>query len=84
MSEFFSLIPELFIWEDVSAISPERWGVYAGLFFLSFVKFAIAALAAMADKSLNFVEIMATVGGGAIVSVVVYTFFGRQINKWIK
>lgn len=60
------------------------WGMYVGLFFASFVKFGIAAAAAMANKSLNFVEILLTIGGGALVSVPFYTFFGDAIRRWFK
>ena len=65
-------------------IPPEKWGVYAGLFATSFVKFTIALIAAVANKSLNFWEILLSAGGGALFSVVVYTYFGRGINFWIK
>ncbi|MEM7368039.1 MAG: hypothetical protein AAF587_05520 [Bacteroidota bacterium] len=84
MFEFYSFLSELLIWDSLSALSTDRFLVYLGLFGLAFVKFAVAALAAMANQSLNFVEIFASVGGGALVSVVVYTFFGQQINRWIK
>ncbi|MEM7657353.1 MAG: hypothetical protein AAF399_14560 [Bacteroidota bacterium] len=64
--------------------SPKPWGVYAGLFATAFVKFAIALIAGVANSSLNFWEILLFVGGGASASVVVYTYFGRSINFWIK
>lgn len=84
MSEIFSFLPELSLWDGLTAISSERLLVYLGLFGLAFVKFAVAALAAMANQSLNFIEIFATVGGGALISVVVYTFFGQQLNRIVK
>lgn len=64
--------------------SPKPWGIYAGLFATAFIKFTIALVAGVANKSLNFFEILLAVGGGASVSVVVYTFFGQGINFWIK
>lgn len=84
MLEFVSWIPELSLWDGWTALSPDRWGVYLGLFVTAFFKFAIAAIAAMSNSTLNFFEIAASVGSGALLSVVVYTYFGQQINKWVK
>ncbi|MDW3649780.1 MAG: hypothetical protein R8P61_22100 [Bacteroidia bacterium] len=55
-----------------------------GLFGLAFVKFALAALAAIPQADLTFWDIMASVGGGALSSVVVYTYFGGAIRAWIQ
>jgi len=60
------------------------WEVLTSLFFLAFVKFAIAAFAAMPNPDLSFWDIMISVGGGGLSSVVFYTYFGKAINKWIK
>lgn len=64
------------------AVDPEQWPVYIGLFATSFVKFFVAAIIAMADSTLNFLEYAATVGGGALLSVPIYTFFGDQIRRF--
>jgi hypothetical protein len=61
-----------------------KWGMYAGLFFASFVKFGLAAVAAMGNSKLNFVEIMLVVGGGALLSVPFYTFFGDQVRRLVQ
>lgn len=61
-----------------------KWGVYMGLFFASFVKFGMAALAAMGNSKLNFVEILVTIGGGALLSVPFYTFFGERVRRVVK
>ncbi|MCI4671214.1 MAG: hypothetical protein MRZ79_23950 [Bacteroidia bacterium] len=64
--------------------APEsKWGWYVLLFSISFVKFFIAAAMALAEPSLNFWEFFLSVGGGALVSVVVYTYFGDQIRRRI-
>ena len=55
-----------------------------GLFGAAFVKFALAAFAAIPQQDLTFWDIMASVGGGALVSVVVYTYFGGAIRAWIQ
>ncbi len=60
------------------------WGLYVGLFFASFVKFGIAAVAAMGNNKLNFVEILLTIGGGALLSVPFYTYFGDQVRRLIR
>lgn len=65
-------------------ISPQEWGLYISLFWASFVKFALAAFAALLDEGLSFPEMFLTVGMGALVSVVVYTYFGRQLNLLIR
>lgn len=59
-------------------------GELVTLFFLSFVKFALAALGAIARPELSFWNIIISVGGGALVSVVFYTYFGNIIRAWIK
>ncbi len=63
-------------------VDPTQWAIYIGLFATSFVKFFIAAIAAVADTTLSFWAYFATVGGGALVSVPVYTFFGEQIRRF--
>lgn len=60
------------------------WGVYFGLFMASFVKFGIAAVAAMGNQSLNFLEILLTIGGGALLSVPFYTYFGSALRAWLQ
>ncbi|MEM6806848.1 MAG: hypothetical protein AAF696_35935, partial [Bacteroidota bacterium] len=62
----------------------EKLPELAALFGLSFVKFAIAALGAITQDHLNFFDILISVGGGALISVVVYTYFGGAIRAWIK
>ncbi|MEL6252420.1 MAG: hypothetical protein AAFR87_10460 [Bacteroidota bacterium] len=55
-----------------------------GLFGAAFVKFALAALAAIPQTDLTFWDILVSVGGGALLSVVVYTYFGGVIRAWIQ
>ncbi|MEO0897267.1 MAG: hypothetical protein AAFY71_12755 [Bacteroidota bacterium] len=59
-----------------------KWAWYGGLFLLAFVKFLLAALAALGDPSLTFWEFFLSVGGGAMLSVVFYTYFGEFVRKW--
>ncbi len=59
-----------------------EWGWYVFLFFTSFVKFALAAITALAEPDINILEFFLTVGGGALVSVVFYTYFGEQFRRW--
>jgi len=61
-----------------------QWGMYVGLFFAAFVKFGLAAVAAMGNNKLNFLEIMLVVGGGGVLSVPFYTFFGDQLRRLIQ
>ena len=60
------------------------WGVQVSLFLLAFVKFFIAAVVAMPNPDLTFWDILIFVGGGAIISVVFYTYFGKAIDGWIR
>ena len=60
------------------------WGPKVTLFLLAFVKFFVAAIVAMPMTELSFWDICIYVGGGALISVVFYTYFGRAINYWIR
>lgn len=60
-----------------------KLGWYALLFATSFVKFFIAAVTALAKPNITFLEFFMTVGGGALLSVVFYTYFGEQVKRWI-
>ncbi|MEL6676081.1 MAG: hypothetical protein AAFR61_27995 [Bacteroidota bacterium] len=75
------LLPKLSLLVESGA---NGWGLKVSLFFLSFVKFAIAAITAMPlVTKISFLDFLIFVGGGAIISVVVYAYFGEQIRKWI-
>lgn len=61
-----------------------KWGMYFGLFVASFFKFSLAAVAAMGNTKLNFLEILLVIGGGGLLSVPFYTFFGAHLSKWLR
>lgn len=74
-----SVVPVLFAPLLLSATAGQ-WGMYVGLFATAFVKFGLAALAAMGNTKLNFLEILLVVGGGGTLSVPFYTFFGAKLR----
>jgi len=81
-----SIIAEIFPFSHTFLMEADLGGngVLVSLFLLSFVKFAIAAFAAMPNPNLDFWDIMLSVGGGALSSVVFYTYFGKALNNWIR
>lgn len=79
-------IPNIFLFSNTFLLDSGLggWEVMFSLFLLAFVKFALAAFAAMPNPDLSFWDIIVSVGGGALLSVVVYTYFGKALNRWVK
>lgn len=78
---FAQVNPDLLL--DVVQEPDSKWGWYVLLFATSFVKFFIAAVTALAKPNISFLEFFLTVGGGALLSVVFYTYFGERVKRWI-
>ncbi len=57
---------------------------YVSIFFLSMLKFLIALGTAAATPRFGFWEIVIPAGSGALVSVVLYTYFGTALNRWFR
>ena len=58
--------------------------MYASVFLISSVKFAVAALIALGNPKFNWLEIVLTAGGGAIAGTYIFVYFGKRLSDWAK
>ena len=88
MFNFIQLFPTTFITliDAFASLEPPfdvLW-MYVSVFLISAVKFAVAVLIALGNPKFNWIEIVATAGGGAIVGSYIFLYFGARISEWVK
>lgn len=66
------------------SISGGSMVVYASVFFLSMLKFLVALVTAAANPNFGFWEVVIPAGTGAIAGVMLFTFFGTELNRWFR
>lgn len=83
------MIPALPTWTllafvPLMGISAGKLSLYISIALVSSVKFLVGVILAIGKPDFGFWDIMIAAGGGAIVGAIIFTFFGNQINKWLK
>lgn len=68
----------------LQGISWSKISVYVSIALVSSVKFLVGVILAIGKPGFGFWDIMISAAGGAILGAVIFTFFGNQINKWLR
>jgi uncharacterized membrane protein YjjB (DUF3815 family) len=60
------------------------WGNYFWVFLLSLLKYLFGVVLAYVGYGFNMGEVFLTVYVGSMLGVVLLTYFGEQISKWLR